>query len=236
MNNTEVFADPAATLILTRPNAELDNSFEVLLLKRSQDTGFAAGCWVFPGGRIDEADFEGQQAPVSADDDDLNPAIRVAALRETLEECGVDAAQQTLTYFAHWTTPVESAKRYSTWYFIADMPEQQSITIDQHEIVDYCWLTPQAALDQHWAGELQFTPPTFITLAELADIDGSAELGEYITQRQPPVILPQLLERDHGQQLLLCVDSRSKEGEETWRQRALVRHEKGMRVEFKHPQ
>ena len=231
MNDTVNTPKLAATLILTRPNSELADSFEVLLLQRSEDTGFAAGCWVFPGGRIEDEDFSGGSETISAQDAQLNPATKAAALRETLEECGVDASAQALTYFAHWTTPEESQLRYSTWYFIADMPAGQDIVIDQHEIIDHCWLTPQAALDKHWAGELPLSPPTFVTLAELADIDGSAALAEVVAQRQAPVVLPTGVEQD-GHVNLLCIDSNPLGHSGDWRQRTLVRHEKGMRVEF----
>ncbi|WP_345417327.1 NUDIX hydrolase [Halioxenophilus aromaticivorans] len=232
MNDTPTIAVPAATLILTRPSARVKDSFEVLLLKRSQDAGFAAGSWVFPGGRIEDEDFTDTVQTISPQDQTLNGAIQTAALRETKEECGVDASEQTLHYFAHWTTPEFSAKRYSTWYFIADMPHGQPINIDQHEIIDHCWLTPQAALDKYWAGELQFTPPTFISLAELSDIEGSAHLADFIASRHAPVVLPERIDSNGGQQTLLCVDSNPLQHPRQWRQRTLVRHEKGMRVEF----
>jgi len=46
---------PAATVILTRENSQIDCGFEVLMLQRST-VGAFAGMWVFPGGRIDDAD------------------------------------------------------------------------------------------------------------------------------------------------------------------------------------
>ena len=66
---------PAATVILTRENAQIDCGFEVLMLQRST-VGAFAGMWVFPGGRIDDAD-EGH--------DDLSKA-RSDAVREAAEE------------------------------------------------------------------------------------------------------------------------------------------------------
>src|SRR5439155_18316581 len=52
------------------------------MVERAGSMAFAAGAWVFPGGRIDEADrIAGQEAA-------LHPAA-VAAIRETLEETAV---------------------------------------------------------------------------------------------------------------------------------------------------
>ncbi|MGN6488123.1 MAG: NUDIX domain-containing protein, partial [Devosia sp.] len=46
-------AIPAATLILARDGGR---GPEVLMVERAEGMAFAAGAWVFPGGRIDEAD------------------------------------------------------------------------------------------------------------------------------------------------------------------------------------
>jgi 8-oxo-dGTP pyrophosphatase MutT (NUDIX family) len=57
----------------------------VLLVRRHGNSGFAAGAFVFPGGKVDEADAT--LAPVCPDADLL--PYRVAAIRETWEEAGV---------------------------------------------------------------------------------------------------------------------------------------------------
>ena len=41
---------PAATVILVRPD------LKILLMRRSKKTSFFPSAWVFPGGRVDEAD------------------------------------------------------------------------------------------------------------------------------------------------------------------------------------
>lgn len=77
---------PAATVVLVR-----ETSGEVLLLLRHARHGFMANVWVFPGGRLDAADLEGE-SPLAADgvigESQLAPFAR-AALRETWEEAGL---------------------------------------------------------------------------------------------------------------------------------------------------
>ena len=46
-------ARPAATVIILR---DTEDGPEVLMLKRSGRAGFFPNAWVFPGGRVDEAD------------------------------------------------------------------------------------------------------------------------------------------------------------------------------------
>lgn len=67
----------------------------VLLLGRPSGTGFAPGAQVFPGGSLDESDRDPRWrslAPESATagwDPRADLPVRVAAIRETYEECGV---------------------------------------------------------------------------------------------------------------------------------------------------
>ena len=96
---------PAATLILTRQYA---GELQVYLIRRSLKSGFMAGNYVFPGGRVDPQDrnFEFWQTRVDLDRNDIKQklggdlsaaealAYGVAAIRETLEEAGVFLAHQ----------------------------------------------------------------------------------------------------------------------------------------------
>ena len=97
--------DPAATVILTREQA---GEIQVYLLKRSLKSGFMAGNYVFPGGRVDSEDrqFDIFKNHIDLDfvdvlvrfGDDLSEAqilsFCVAAIRETLEEAGVFLAHR----------------------------------------------------------------------------------------------------------------------------------------------
>jgi 8-oxo-dGTP pyrophosphatase MutT (NUDIX family) len=75
-------AIPAATLILVR---ERDSGPpELLMVERAAGMAFAAGAWVFPGGRIDDAD-ERMSRTLGLEDG----GARVAAVREALEETAV---------------------------------------------------------------------------------------------------------------------------------------------------
>ena len=89
----EAPARPAATIMLLRDGTE---GIEVFMVVRHHAIEFAAGALVFPGGRVEEADHELAEGawpnPDGLDPDRLDPdrlAFRVAAIRETFEECGV---------------------------------------------------------------------------------------------------------------------------------------------------
>lgn len=80
---------PAATIIIFR-NAPEGGAPEVLMTVRSRNMTFAGGMAVFPGGRVDPADYALGEAVAAAHG--LTPdeaAHQIAALRETLEETGL---------------------------------------------------------------------------------------------------------------------------------------------------
>jgi len=86
----EATARPAATIMLLRDGPD---GIEVFMVVRHHAIDFAAGALVFPGGRVEEADLELAARPRDCPNPDRLDAdamaFRVAAIRETFEECGV---------------------------------------------------------------------------------------------------------------------------------------------------
>ena len=78
MTDQPVPAHPAATVVLIR---DRPGGCEVLLVRRNAQLAFHGGAWVFPGGRVDAADYAGE--------DDIVAAARRAAVREAREEAGL---------------------------------------------------------------------------------------------------------------------------------------------------
>lgn len=81
---------PAATVMLVRDRAA---GMEAFMVVRHPMSDVHAGALVFPGGRVDPEDYElGRDPavfPAREGQDDFMAALRVAAVRETFEECGV---------------------------------------------------------------------------------------------------------------------------------------------------
>jgi 8-oxo-dGTP pyrophosphatase MutT (NUDIX family) len=96
----------AAAVILLRETPADD--FEVFLLKRSEQSSFMAGLFVYPGGRIEKQDWEMASPFIGTESlpsrewaaagnlpSDEFLALRVCAIRELFEEAGVLLAHQT---------------------------------------------------------------------------------------------------------------------------------------------
>ncbi len=77
---------PAATLVIFRDQSE-GIAPDILMVERSAKMAFAAGAAVFPGGRIDDADYDFARALGHDDVDEY--AARIAAIRESIEETGI---------------------------------------------------------------------------------------------------------------------------------------------------
>ena len=80
---------PAATILIVRDGTD---GLEVLMVERHANIGFAGGALVWPGGKIDPADFDGGWMEAATDLQAHDPderAARVGAIREAYEECGL---------------------------------------------------------------------------------------------------------------------------------------------------
>lgn len=81
---------PAATILILRDG---DRGLEVLMVERHANIGFAGGALVWPGGKIDPADFDADWCDVADGldtiPDDAERAARIGAMREAYEECGI---------------------------------------------------------------------------------------------------------------------------------------------------
>ncbi len=78
---------PAATVVMLQERQQL----ELFMVIRHHQIDFASGALVFPGGKVDKADFDPALASrlQAAHTDSTMRAMQVAAIRESFEECGV---------------------------------------------------------------------------------------------------------------------------------------------------
>jgi 8-oxo-dGTP pyrophosphatase MutT (NUDIX family) len=170
----------AATVILLRGGAQ---RLEVLLVRRSPQSRFMGGVWVFPGGAVDAGEGEG------------DGAHRAAAIRELREEASIALDDPAaLVKFSRWITPAQVRIRFDTHFFLAELPPGQSASIDGSECVDVGWFSPQDALASHRHGELDLVFPTIKHLEQLgafASVDAllSHARGREVLPVQPRVVL-----------------------------------------------
>lgn len=157
---TVIEPKPAATVVLVREHRD---DIEVLMLLRDRNLAFNAGSWVFPGGKIDPHDYLPEHSAL-----EYHAAVQ-AAVRETREEAGIELAHEHLIHTAHWTTPENLPRRYSTWFFLCPIYHQVQVVVDDCEIRDYRWISPANAMREIKAEKLQVPHPTRVTLRDLLE-------------------------------------------------------------------
>jgi 8-oxo-dGTP pyrophosphatase MutT (NUDIX family) len=145
--------------------------------------------WVFPGGQVDEADrldATGGRARLDAADRlDADPTshptprsssggpdqvevARYAAVREAREEAGINLDVDGLAVLSFWLPPPEAPRRFATWFFLARVDPDAAVEVDDAEIREFRWLTPQAAMAARNSSSMGMAPPTYMTLWWLA--------------------------------------------------------------------
>jgi 8-oxo-dGTP pyrophosphatase MutT (NUDIX family) len=214
-------ARPASTVLLLRDGAQ---GLEVFMVVRHHEIDFASGALVFPGGRVEPSD-----AVLAGGD--ASGAFRVAAIRETWEECGVllaapgtppaadgDFAAMLaarglvpdaggLAHFAHWITPLPIPKRFDTHFFLAAAPADQDAVHDGHEAVDSVWIRPADALDAAEAGARKVVFPTRLNLVKLARHASVAEAFAAAQARPVVTVMPQMRMTDAGRVLRIPAEA-----------------------------
>ena len=97
--------------------------------------------------------------------------------------------------WAHWITPAFEPRRYDTRFFVAAVPEGQTVGSLPGEADRATWASVADVLDAVQEGEAAMLPPTWITCAELRDLDPLEALA-VAADRDIVPIQPRLVERD----------------------------------------
>ena len=219
MSEQVVPIKPAATVMLVRDG---DAGLEVFMLRRTANAVFGGGMYVFPGGKVDTSDGEGDEAFVVAAIrecyeeagvllaldidgrmvDDGHPVLAhrhavydgTVDVRALAAEHGLRLALDELPWVSHWITPkAETTRRFDTRFFVAASPVGQTSHHDDNETVASMWIRPDDALAQQQAGELTMMPPTIANLQFLARQQYVADvMGEAKQMPRPPCILPRI--------------------------------------------
>ena len=97
-----------------------------------------------------------------------------------------------LTPYAHWITPEIIPQRFSTRFFLAEMPHHgQNAVTDKDELTSSLWATPHDALQMYTTGKIAMMPPTLKTLEEMAEFISLDELFAAARNRKIYPIMPQ---------------------------------------------
>lgn len=150
MARDHVAPRPAATVLLLRDGAD---GLEVFMQVRHDAIDFASGALVFPGGRVDTGDHEIAERPELCPGpeglDATAMALRVAAVRETFEECGILLARprgSDALIAAERSREIEASQRAELCrgeVRFADILHTENLVLATDLLVPFAhWITP----------------------------------------------------------------------------------------------
>jgi len=153
-------------------------------------------------------------ADVSSLDEEL------ASVRDALNEGTEDWAEfvarnelqlfcEQLHYFSHWVTPPQRAKRYSTRFFLAVLPQGQNAVHCGGELTDSQWATASDMLAAGRRNEVTLHFPTVKTLESIArhkTLEGLVDWARACVEWGITTMVPLLIERDGKQDIVLPGD------------------------------
>ena len=97
-----------------------------------------------------------------------------------------------LHYIAYWVTPRTESKRFSTRFFLAEMPAGQAAMHDGGELTDSCWMMARDVLKAGTAGEMKLPFPTRSTLRDIAEFATVEQIVDWAIPRAASGIARQL--------------------------------------------
>lgn len=181
------------------------------MVRRHDRVAFMAGSYVFPGGRVDAADWPppgARLSPATFPDlrDEEEAAYRTAAVRELREEANVSIGVEDLHPFAHWVTPEIETRRFDTRFFLARMPERQEARHDDGEMSALEWLSPEAAIARFERRELLLPPPTWTSIRQLAKRRSIDDVLRWAASRPIVRVMPGFVKNEREFMLMLPGD------------------------------
>jgi 8-oxo-dGTP pyrophosphatase MutT (NUDIX family) len=204
---------PSSTVLLVRAA----DPWELLMVHRPGGADFAPGAYVFPGGTVHDGDrvFEDPLraaairevfeevgillAPSATDTECVEVRKRVeagASFGRALEELGLTPAVDELVMFARWVTPAQLRRRFDARFYLARLPEGQSVHPQEGEVTDWLWIAPADALINP---DIMLVYATRSVLESVADARDISTLFARARQlKEIPIVEPRVVQTERG--------------------------------------
>jgi 8-oxo-dGTP pyrophosphatase MutT (NUDIX family) len=130
-----------------------------------------------------------------------------ASIVDLVEAEDLELATDMMVPYAHWITPTFAPKRFDTWFFLAEAPEDQIALHDGSESVDSVWIGAQEAIDEAAAGRRTLVHATTKNLELLAEGETVAGALAAAGNRKVVTVQPWVEVRDGKRYLHLPPDA-----------------------------
>jgi len=114
-----------------------------------------------------------------------------------------------LHYISHWVTPLAQARRYSTRFFLAELPSGQCAAHCGGELTDSRWTTAHDMLEAGRAGAVELHFPTVKTLESIArhkTLEALMDWARSCVEWGVTSMVPAIIKRDGQDEIVLPGD------------------------------
>jgi 8-oxo-dGTP pyrophosphatase MutT (NUDIX family) len=87
---------------------------------------------------------------------------------DILQDEDLYISPEKLLWLSHWVTPATSPRRFSTYFFLAKMPDGQETDAFENEVAKAFWVSANEAIDNFRNGKWSMIPPTLASLDVVA--------------------------------------------------------------------
>lgn len=130
-----------------------------------------------------------------------------ASIVDLVEAEDLELATDLMVPYAHWITPTFVPKRFDTWFFLAEAPQDQIALHDGSESVDSVWIGAQQAIDEAKAGRRTLVHATQKNLELLAEGGTVAGAIEQAAKRKIVTVQPWVEAKDGKRYLHIPPDA-----------------------------
>ena len=100
---------------------------------------------------------------------------------------------------SHWITPKIESRRFDTRFFIAYLPENQTVEHDGLELTKSVWINPNKAIEKAFKGDMPMIMPTIKNLQSCENYRSAKDIlrdQKKLTNNDIPPILPKFFKEN----------------------------------------
>ncbi len=194
-------------------------------MRRPGGADFAPGAYVFPGGTVHAEDSEWGDDIAAAAVRELFEEVGILLARDggrfardrdcelvrgaiaggssfsgALRAHGLLPDLDQLVLLTRWVTPALLSRRYDARFYLARMPEGQTVHIQTDEVSDWLWVTPSGALSQSEITLVYATRKVLESVAVEEDVDEVWRRAR--GQVDVPIVEPRMVQTESGWEIV----------------------------------
>jgi len=117
-----------------------------------------------------------------------------------LQELGLTPDFEALAIFARWVTPAQMRRRFDARFYLARLPEGQSVRPQEGEVTDWLWTSPERALASPDITLVYATRTVLESVAGKRDADALFEWARGL--QEIPTVEPRIVQTANGWEIV----------------------------------